>query len=146
MARTYDDAVAVRTAAAQAPAHAGEEQPDAFLWHGRLHVVRAVLGRWFERRAWWEQDPQRAPDPSPADPSPADPSRALAAVGAAAAGAAETSDGGQSGRGPQRSPSLDRVVWRVEASTGRSAASGVYELCREDPARPGGWSLRRVDD
>ncbi|MEJ5944468.1 DUF6504 family protein [Pseudokineococcus basanitobsidens] len=135
MARTYDDEVAVRTAPAGAPEHAGEEQPDAFVWHGRLHVVRAVLGRWYERRAWWEQDPQRAPDPPPA----------LAAAGGRGAATGDGSPTG-AGRTASRSPSLDRVVWRVEAGAGRSAGSGVYELCREDPARPDGWSLRRVDD
>ena len=138
MARTYDDEVAVRTttAAGEPAAGAGsaDERPEAFVWHGRLHVVRAVLGRWYERRAWWEQDPKRR------DEAPA-----LAAAGAARGpGAAPGSSGGS--RGAPGGPSLDREVWQVEASTGRAAGSGVYELCREDPAAPGGWSLRRVDD
>jgi hypothetical protein len=131
VARTYDDEVVVRTTTADplvdellATGRTGDgagrpERPEAFLWRGRLHVVRSVLGRWYERRAWWEQDPQRA--------------EAGVLVGAGS-------------RGPSRTPSLDREVWRVEASAGRVAGSGVYELCREDPAAPGGWSLRRVDD
>ncbi|MEJ5868939.1 DUF6504 family protein [Pseudokineococcus sp. 5B2Z-1] len=131
MARTYDDEVDVRTAP-RAGASEGEpadgaaaEQPAAFVWHGRLHVVRAVLGRWYERRAWWEQDPQRAEE-----------APVLVAAGSAAPRAARA----------VRAPSLDREVWQVEASAGRAAGSGVYELCREDPAVPGGWTLRRVDD
>ncbi|MEW1953307.1 DUF6504 family protein [Terrabacter sp. NPDC080008] len=27
--------------------------PEAFIWRGRLYVVRQVLGQWRERRAWW---------------------------------------------------------------------------------------------
>ncbi|WP_299037288.1 DUF6504 family protein [uncultured Pseudokineococcus sp.] len=156
MARTYDDEVDVRTSAAAAGLSAGraaaggsaaegagsaEERPEAFVWHGRLHVVRAVLGRWYERRAWWEQDPQR--DRETSVPARAASSATAGATGGA--GAAPGSSRGSSG-GPSRAPSLDREVWQVEASTGRAAGCGVYELCREDPAAPGGWSLRRVDD
>ena len=35
--------------------------PQAFLWRGRLYVVRQVLGHWRERRAWWRE----ALDPVP---------------------------------------------------------------------------------
>ena len=27
--------------------------PEAFIWRGRLYVVRRVLAQWRERRAWW---------------------------------------------------------------------------------------------
>lgn len=27
--------------------------PEAFIWRGRLYVVRRVLSQWRERRAWW---------------------------------------------------------------------------------------------
>lgn len=27
--------------------------PTAFIWRGRLHVVRAVLGHWTQRLPWW---------------------------------------------------------------------------------------------
>jgi hypothetical protein len=27
--------------------------PEAFIWRGRLYVVRSVLSQWRERRAWW---------------------------------------------------------------------------------------------
>ncbi|GAA1895726.1 DUF6504 family protein [Lapillicoccus jejuensis] len=35
--------------------------PQAFIWHDRLYVVRRVLGRWRQRRAWWRD----ALDPRP---------------------------------------------------------------------------------
>jgi hypothetical protein len=30
-------------------------QPEAFIWRGRLYVVRDVLATWRERRAWWRE-------------------------------------------------------------------------------------------
>ncbi len=35
--------------------------PQAFIWHGRLYVVRRILTHWRERRAWWRE----ALDPVP---------------------------------------------------------------------------------
>jgi len=34
-------------------AGAARERPEAFIWKGRLYVVREVLAQWRERRAWW---------------------------------------------------------------------------------------------
>ena len=152
MARTYDDEVDVRTTAAggaagQAGAGAsvsGGERPEAFVWHGRLHVVRSVLGRWYERRAWWEQDPQRGEEAVLAASSAT--TGAAGRSGVAPGSRSSRGSAGSSGEGATRTASLDREVWQVEASAGRAAGCGVYELCREDPAAPGGWSLRRVDD
>ena len=31
------------------------DQPEAFIWRGRLYVVRGVLATWRERRAWWRE-------------------------------------------------------------------------------------------
>ena len=31
----------------------GGLSPEAFIWRGRLYVVRAVLSQWRERRSWW---------------------------------------------------------------------------------------------
>jgi hypothetical protein len=31
----------------------GAAPPEAFIWRGRLYVVRGVLAQWRERRAWW---------------------------------------------------------------------------------------------
>lgn len=44
--RQYDDPVEVRR---------GEEQdPDQFLWRGRLWKVRAVVAHWVETGPWWQ--------------------------------------------------------------------------------------------
>ena len=37
----------------------GAREPDAFVWRGRLYVVRAVLDRWQERRPWWRDARER---------------------------------------------------------------------------------------
>ena len=43
MVRRYEESIEVR---------ANDPQPEAFVWRGRLYVVRAVLDHWQERRAW----------------------------------------------------------------------------------------------
>lgn len=114
MVRRYDDVVEVRS-------HAGPptDEPEAFLWRGRVYRVREVLGHWHERRSWWTEPAARAvhgeegPDDGPVATSTA--------------------------------PGADREVWRVEASAGRSAASGVYDLCRHE-ATGQSWRLLRVAD
>jgi hypothetical protein len=37
----------------------GGREPEAFVWRGRLYVVRAVLDRWQERRPWWRDARER---------------------------------------------------------------------------------------
>jgi hypothetical protein len=44
--RQYDDPVEVRRGEA--------EDPDQFLWRGRLWKVRAVVAHWVETGAWWQ--------------------------------------------------------------------------------------------
>jgi len=39
---------------------------------------------------------------------------------------------------------LEHDVWRVEASAGRLAGTGIYDLGMDGPAR--GWRLLRVAD
>lgn len=125
MVRTYAEPVEVR------PAGEGDAPgaaPASFLWRGRLYVVRDVLGHWRERRAWWT------------------------APAARAVHGEEQPDGS----GEPGSPlSQEREVWRVEASAGRTFASGVYDLCRDlrpgetdpaDPAPGGAWRMLRVAD
>jgi hypothetical protein len=68
--------------------------PDAFVWRGRLYVVRTVLDRWQERRPWWRDARER-----------------------------EGSD--------VLTDARERQVWRVEASPGRLAGVGVYDLCAD---------------
>ncbi len=43
--RRYDDLVEVRKGA--------DEDPEQFLWRGRLWQVREVVGHWVETGAWW---------------------------------------------------------------------------------------------
>lgn len=119
MVRRYDDVVEVRSR--QAGAVALVEEPEVFLWRGRLYRVREVLGHWHERRSWWTEQAARAVHGDSPDAGVAGPETAAVAPGA------------------------DREVWRVEASAGRSAASGVYDLCRHD-ATERSWRLLRVAD
>jgi hypothetical protein len=76
--------------------------PSAFLWRGRLYVVRDVLGHWRERRAWWRD----ALDPD------------------------EETAG--HGLGSVQLGCLEQEVWRVEASPGRLAGTGVYDIGMHD--------------
>lgn len=54
--RRYDDPVEVR----KGP----EEDPEQFLWRGRLWQVREVVAHWVETGAWWSR--QAAGDAAPA--------------------------------------------------------------------------------
>lgn len=83
--------------------------PSAFLWRGRLYIVRDVIGHWRERRAWWREA--------------LDPDEKVAAHGL---------------------DCLEHEVWRVEASPGRLAGTGVYDLGMNGPAHS--WRLLRVAD
>ncbi len=115
MVRRYEESIEVRTPAAR---HAGGEEPDAFLWRGRIYLVREVIDHWQERRAWWR-------DPAGED-------------GPAAAGTE-----GDTGLG-ERAGERERRVWRVAASPGRLAGTGVYDLGADgDPSR---WLLLRSHD
>ena len=50
--RRYDDPVEVRKGA--------DEDPDQFLWRGRLWQVREVVAHWVETGAWWARRPAAA--------------------------------------------------------------------------------------
>ena len=102
--------------------------PAQFLWRGRFYVVRDVLARWRERSSWWEQ-------------------AGVAAVHGEGDGVPSSFPGG--------ALDLEREVWRVEASPGRTGVPGVYDLCRPAPAGSAGspapldedtWHLLRVSD
>lgn len=130
MVRRYEEPIEVRALADQAASEAAP-MPDAFLWRGRLYVVRQVLDHWKERRPWWRDalDERRAP----------------AAVATAGSG----TDGGATGVATDvLGDARERQVWRVEASAGRMAGTGVYDL-GVDPgsgARMPQWRLLRVAD
>ena len=104
MVRRYEEPIEVREST-DGGGTAVATHPDAFVWRGRLYVVRTVLDSWRERRPWWRD---------------------------AREGADVLTD------------ARERRVWRVEASAGRAAGTGVYDL-GDDPAGPG-WRLLRVAD
>ena len=128
MVRRYEEPIEVRAGAGGVgPAgdlDRSDPTPSAFLWRGRLYIVRDVIGHWRERRAWW----RGALDPDEDD------------------GGTDTGRGMSAANGPC---SLEQEVWRVEASPGRLAGIGVYDLGMNDPGKNGpgrGWRLLRVAD
>lgn len=143
MSRLHTDPVEVRRR---------DDEPTQFLWRGRLYVVREVLARWTEAGGWWRAAAVSAlstgeasavsgslprPVPLHTTPIPSSPTCAQRAWGepapdvGAATGPAGVDDG-------------ERAWWRVEASAGSAAGSGVYDLCFDWAA--GSWSLARVLD
>ncbi|WP_088289348.1 DUF6504 family protein [Kineosporia sp. A_224] len=137
MVRRYEEPVEVR------PAPDGE-RPGSFLWHGRLYVVRDVLGHWRERRAWWASAAARAVhgDGDEHGPGGAGPGTG---PGVVPREGDEHEGDEQEVRGPRVALAPEREVWRVEASRGRVHGTGVFDLCREG-ARADGWRLVRVAD
>jgi len=121
MVRRYEEPIEVRAGVGVVDGGDGDApdpSPSAFLWRGRLYVVRDVIGHWRERRAWWREA--------------LDPDEEVAARGLGC---------------------LEHEVWRVEASPGRLAGTGVYDLSMDSmdsmnsmdgPARS--WRLLRVAD
>ena len=60
MVRRFSDSVQVRVRRCEQEQEREREQesstgpaPEAFIWRGRLYLVRGVLAQWRERRAWW---------------------------------------------------------------------------------------------
>lgn len=129
MVRRYDEPIEVTSALARRPRTA---DPEAFIWRGRLFVVRAVLDRWQERRAWWRdvgRDEVSDPEEGSGSPHPRPERLAAGGVGA-----------------DRRS--RERRVWRVEASAGKAAGTGVFDL-GADGVDAGGapqWVLLRSHD
>jgi hypothetical protein len=120
MTRRYDDAVEVRRR---------DEDPAEFLWRGRFYAVREVLAHWVETGAWW----QTGSGSSGGTGGSGGPGGMAGAVDGSSALALDSS-----------ALSAEREVWRVEASPGRAAGAGVYDLCFDWAA--GGWTLLRTQD
>ena len=113
--RRYDDPVEVRKGA--------DEDPDQFLWRGRLWQVREVVAHWVETGAWWARRP--------------------ATQGANQSG----------GTGADTDLLREREVWRVAAARGRVVAQlspendpgfGVFDLVFS--WSEGSWQLVRAMD
>ena len=118
--RRYDDQVEVRKGA--------DEDPDQFLWRGRLWQVREVVAHWVETGAWWARS-----------------SSETRANGASSAVAVDAD------------LLREREVWRVAAARGRVAAQQSAGLSPEhDPGfgvfdlvfswSEGSWQLVRALD
>jgi hypothetical protein len=125
-----------------------DDAPELFLWRGRLYQVRDVLAHWVEAGQWWrstaataltagDQMPSAQADDLVLAPIPSSPKWAQRAWGEPAP------DVGAS-VGPAGVDDREREYWRVEASAGRTAGGGVYDLCL-DWSR-GGWTVARVLD
>jgi hypothetical protein len=133
--RMYADPVEVRPVPGD-----GTGAPAAFLWRGRLYVVRDVLGHWRERRAWWSTPAARLVHGEGEGP-----------VDGAREGR-EADPGGTANR--VAGLAEEREVWRVAASPGRAYRGGVYDLSREpagaaSPSRGSPadeWRLVRIED
>jgi hypothetical protein len=118
--RRYDDQVEVRKGA--------DEDPDQFLWRGRLWQVREVVAHWVETGAWWTRSQDKAQDR-----------------------AQERASGG--GVAVDADLLREREVWRVAAARGRVAAVyspehdpgfGVFDLVFS--WSEGSWQLVRALD
>ena len=63
MVRRYEEPIEVREGAREdltpGMGEGAGRGPNAFVWRGRLYVVRAVLDRWQERRPWWRDARER---------------------------------------------------------------------------------------
>src|SRR5207302_11328781 len=111
--RRYADPVEVRTLTEEEAS-----APAAFLWRGRLYVVRDVLGHWRERRSWWSSPAARMVHGEGGEGGEGGEDHQVAGTGVRVADLAE-----------------EREVWRVCAARGRSHVEGGVDLCRE-PAGP----------
>jgi hypothetical protein len=125
-----------------------DDVPAQFLWRGRLYVVREVLARWTESGGWWRAAAVQslsdgdggggaAVAPLETAPLPPSPKWAQRAWGEPAP------DVGAS-VGPAGVDDGEQDWFRVEAGAGRSAGTGVYDLCFSWST--GRWSLARVLD
>ena len=126
--RRYDDPVEVRKGA--------DEDPDQFLWRGRLWQVREVVAHWVETGAWWSRRTAEAGQP-----------------GGQPQGHSQGQSQGQSNGGVDTDLLREREVWRVTAARGRVAALqspehdpgfGVFDLVFS--WSEGSWQLVRAMD
>lgn len=144
-----------------------DEMPEQFLWRSRLYLVREVLEHWFEAGAWWASGAALAltmgsDAPAPCVSAAAETGRALRGSPGCAAQAdlvlapipaspkwaqrawGEPAPDVGAAVGPISIDDGEREFWRVEAAAGRSASSGIYDLCFD--WSHGAWQLMEVHD
>ena len=102
MARRYGEPIDVRSDSARGA-------PRAFLWRGRVYLVREVLDHWWERQAWWTMPAASAVHGDQRSPRDAEAAR----------------------EATRSALNSEREIWRVEAARGRDAALGVFDLCHD---------------
>lgn len=141
MVRRFSDVVQVR------PVEGSGARPEAFIWKGRLYVVRQVLAQWRERRAWWREALDAQPTQSAQSCQSGQPSQSSQSfqLGQSAQSGQATPTQVQPGAGIAAAAAEQRL-WRVEASPGWSFAPGVYDLAHDESAVGEQWSLVRVAD
>lgn len=150
MSRRYAEQVEVRVGEPMTPmtgvpggpgAVEHGQVPTAFLWRGRLHVVRTVLGCWTQRLPWWRlADWQEEDTPADAPVPPLTEREEVAGRGGAGSGGTPATVTAPAPVGTV--DELEQQVWRVEASAGRALGTGVYDLARSGTR----WQLLRVSD
>ena len=124
-----------------------DDAPEQFLWRERLYQVGEVLSHWVEAGRWWSSVTTKAIVSG---------DRLSRGDGSAVARASSPSwargddDPGaappaaEDGLGVAVIDDGEREFWRVEARAGRSASTGVFDLCFDWSA--GRWQLVRVVD
>jgi hypothetical protein len=137
MSRRYDDPVEVRRR---------DDEPAEFLWRDRLWVVRAVLARWVETGAWWQ-----AAVPAGAGIPGTTITPGAMGIGGTGTAMSVAMSGGTDGSSAlaldSAALSVERELWRVEATRGRVHGTGVFDLCFDWSATAGtGWTLTRALD
>jgi hypothetical protein len=102
--RRYDDPVEVRKGAA--------DDPEQFLWRGKLWKVRSVLAHWVETGPWWQTPGVQA------------------VIGTDEAGpdGSRPDERAEPARLPGGDLLVERELWRVEAGRGGPDAGGVFDL------------------
>jgi hypothetical protein len=126
MTRRYNDAVEV---------HRRDDVPAAFLWHGRLYSVRAVLAHWIEAGGWWRAG--RSGSGATGSGALDDREREIWRVEAGPGRPAGSTSLGTEGRAVETSLGIEGRA--VETSLG-----GIYDLCFDWSA--GGWTLAYTHD
>lgn len=117
------------------------DEPAHFLWQGRLYAVRAVRAHWFEPFPVDGPDQQGMPREATGSELPAIP---VKGGDDRTVVPARTRQDEPVPSSHTQQPAGDRELWRVEAAAGRTARSGVFDLCVAWPT--GMWTLTQVEE